>query len=571
MARRERIVFDLVEGERTVSGDDDGEDRADQPRSAGSELLRGLGASVVSGAARAWGWVSRHRMVSLVAAGATAALLVSSVAVGNAREQERLDLLGTAPGGVASLADPPTETWRYAPGGDTNLVGRYGFDVGAVVMGPNVVFLEGDQSGVNKSALGSADTRIRWREADLVAVNAESGEESWRVPLGVDPECTTPGAGGASRVLEEMVCLAGRSDARGVVVVTATGESAGPRRLARDESLSEEVLPAGNGLLFRARVEGDTPRINCSEAVMVPLACTVVGSTPDRTLVVRAEDARSGEEVWRREVPWTGDLGECWRNIVGDDRTDDVPPPGPGGQLSIWNWGAMVHVRTCGIAAAFRPDGTVTPGGTPIAGEELIAEQVYDPERDMLSTTIWDTAGEQVLTTDGWVSEGEATDGTPSDVFVIRGSGNDLAQGYRRDGTRVWEAEGSGVLVARVGDIGMLQEFVTSLRGIDLRTGRTLWEQDGLDAGLARSETATLPFTDGTTVMLAQVGTRSSTASDEAGSVVSAAPGGTRLLAVDARTGRIRWSAERDDLVWFAAAGRLLSVTRDGSLAGHDG
>ncbi|GAB3158473.1 hypothetical protein GCM10027059_03280 [Myceligenerans halotolerans] len=566
---REQIVFDLVEGEHEIDVADGGRGgQGGPPRSEGGELLRDLGAAVVAGMVRARGWVSRHRVVSLVATGVAAAVVLGTAAVGTVRDRERVELLRTAPGGVESLAGPPAEAWRYVPDGATGLVSWYGLGINAVAMGGNVVFLEGEHSELNRSGLDGSFPRLRWSDADLVAVDVRSGEESWRVPLGVDPECTPPGAGGAARALDEIVCLVGRPGERSAVAVTAAGEASEARRLDPGDAMPGEVVPAWDGLVVRVHLEGDVPEVDCSGADVYPQGCVVPDVPEDRAIVVRAETARSGDEVWREVVPWNGDLEMCSLRLDDMPVPDDEPAPGED-ELGVSVWASLIEVRSCGVAATFGPDGTVFPGGTAMLGD-LVTQYVYDYETEESSTTVRTTAGQEVLATDGWVASAEATDGTPSDLIIVEDGQGRWTQGYRRDGTRVWETESPGGMVARVGDTGIFRSATTAV-GMDLRTGRQLWEWNAADEGAPRTQPRPTTFTDGSSVMLALLGSEHMTAIYDDGTVESSDPGGIHLVAVDVDTGRTRWQAEHQDLNWFAVDGQLLSVTADGALVGHRG
>lgn len=572
--RPEQIVFDLVEGEHEIDGTGhDGREQGSPRRSAGGELLRDLGSSVLAGMVAARGWVSRHRVVSLVVTGVAAAVVLAAAALDTVREHERVDLLRTAPGGVESLAEPPLETWRYAPRGDTNLIDRYGLGTGSVVLGRNVVFLDGEQSGMNRSRLDAPDERVRWSDADLVAVDPRSGAEAWRVPLGTDPECTPPEAGGTSRVLNEITCLVGPAGERHAVTVTGDGDATGPRRLAPVDDARDTLLPVGGGLILRARVTGDVPDLDCSGAEVVPHGCRVSGGPPDRELVVRAEAASTGEVAWRKAVPWNGDLGDCHEQVAGDEGTGDLArrltePDLP----AVTVWASVVTVRTCGIAAAFLADGTMFAGGDLVigghvaSGDRLVSEQSYDPETGEISTTVRTTDGQEVLTTDGWVMENRATDGTPSDLIVIGAGQNGWTRAYRPDGTLVWESQDPGQFIARAGSIGVFERPSLTWLGIDLRTGRDLWERDGTADGPGGARTA---FTDGSALTLVTVPTGLTTVVDDDGTVVSRDTGRAQLVTIDVGSGRTRWTLEHEDTTWFSADGRLLSVADDGALVGH--
>ncbi|MBE1877953.1 PQQ-binding-like beta-propeller repeat protein [Myceligenerans pegani] len=569
MGRQDRIVFDLVEGEHEINEADDGRGGQGGPsRSGGGELLRDLGSAFLARMVGARGWVSRHRAASLIATGVAAAVVLTAAGFGTVREQHRVDLLRTAPGGVESLAGPPEEAWRHVPAGATNLAGWYGFGTGAVAIGRNVVFLEGEQSAVNRSGLHDLDERLRWDDAELVAIDVRSGEESWRVPLGDDPECTPPEAGGAARVLDEIVCLVGRPDERSVIAVDAAGEASEPRRLA-PEDLRAELTPAWNGLVVRAHSRGEAPDVDCSDAAMFPRGCTLSDDDPTWRVVVHAEDARTGDEVWRETVPWNDDLSSCLETTVNAGEPVIDPTA-----LSLSVWGGLIHVRGCGVEASFRADGKATTGDDVRLSEsgDLFFVQDYDYESNETTATVRTADGAEVLTTNGWLPDVDATDGTTSDMFVLMTELGSSLHGYRLDGSPAWELENvAEAMVGRVGQVGIFRRHDGRSTGIDLDSGDVLWEQSADEVivdGAVRPPTA---FTDGRSLLLASTPDAYQIIYGDDGDVLPQDAGRSHLIAVDVGTGRTRWTVESEDTIWFAVDGRLLSVAADGSLVGYRG
>ncbi|GAB4086886.1 hypothetical protein GCM10028784_35160 [Myceligenerans cantabricum] len=566
MKKREQIVFDLVDGEHEADRADGGPGPRPGP---GGGPLRGLGPAIVSGMVRARDGVSRHRTASLITTGVASVVVLALAGVGTAREQERVELLRAAPGGVESLAAPPAETWRYAPDGDTNLLGRYGLGTDGIEMDGNVVFFEGEQSRLLRARFDAPNAPVRWKEADLVALDAGTGAEAWRVPLGADPQCTPAEATSLGIVsAEELVCLVGNGDDRSAVVVTADGGTTEPRLLAEDgfERVGE-TIPGPGGLVVRAWFDGDAPEIDCANPLLIPDSCRTT-TEPDRVVIVSAVDARTGDERWHGTAPWTGDTFACVR-----DRRGNGTPELDVSALSVTVWSGRIHVQGCGVDEAFLPDGTAVRTGSLISRfDDLVVEENYAAQVNGPTTTVRTADGAKLFSAAGWVTTGEAGDGTPAEIIVVADPQGGSAQGFRRDGTVAWKSEdASGTMVARTGETGLFQPFDSNVLGIDLSTGERVWEWTGKEAGLGAGATR-MPgaFTDGETVLMvynpgpleAEPDTAAEGAADGAGRQVD-------LVALDARSGHIRWNTEHDDHTWFAVGGHLLSLGSDGSLAGH--
>lgn len=577
--RSERIVVELVDGGRvTAPGDDDGYDDAGGPavpvRAGPGEVLRDLGGAALGGAVRLRARVARHRAVSLVATGTAAAVVLTVAGVGTARENERIEVLRATPGGVESLDSAPREAWRYVMDRPAASPLRWlGMGAGVTAMGPNAVFLEGEQREPRGTDLGHEPPA--WKDADLVAVDVHSGREAWRVPLGPDAECS---ASDGRHALRQMVCLIEADGARSSVVVTADGAVSEPHEL--DEDADErygEAVAGPAGLVVRGTFEGERPEIDCSDAVLTPQDCEVTGGA-DRTTVVRAEDARTGDEVWTARVPWAGeDLTSC---MAGDYRLDQGPQPADMDldALTVHSGGELVQVGGCGVELAFLPDGTSLEGwaGTSDDGRYVTAHS-YDPDEMLSRTTIRTADGEPFLEVEGTAGVYGVDDGTPSDTVMVTVEDGSSVQGFRRDGTRAWAADetapGLAVrdLIARVGDVGVFSTPGTAVLGLDIRSGKPLWELRGADHGLPAVAGHAGAFTDGRSVLVVYPPEPGSVQLDPEGTATSSrALPGIDLAAIDAASGRLRWQARSESWIWLAIDGRLLSVTDDGALVGYD-
>jgi outer membrane protein assembly factor BamB len=307
------------------------------------------------------------------------------------------------------------------------------------------------------------------------------------------------------------------------------------------------------------------------------LTITQAGGAALPSWLTASIDSRTGEIVWQETVPWNGDLNACHHVFAEEEDTGysyDEPGTARDADLpGISFWTSLIHVEACGVSATFLPDGTKLLGDEPVLGgaallsSGLILVVDHGYESGEYSTTLRTVAGQEILTTDGDVMSALTTDGTPSDLVLVGNAQGAGVRAHRQDGTHVWEAEEIlGRLTARVGDTGIFHGAAEGIAGIDLRTGRQLWERGEAVDGSIGLDGMITAFTDGRSVMLAGTEEPNIYATEGTPSE-DAAP--ARLVAIDAGTGRTRWTLEHDDHTWFAVAGRLMSVTDDGALVGY--
>lgn len=580
--RSERIVVDLIDSGRVITGDDDGAgEPAAPPRSGAGEVWGDLGTAVLAGVMRVRGWVTRHRRVSLVATGTAAAVVLTFAGVGTARENERIDLLRAAPGGVVSLAGPPAEAWRYEPGRDLGLQRPpWGGVTGGVVLDGRLVMLEGTRpEGGQPDPFAPGYTP--WAEADVVALDVDSGTPAWRVPLGARPECTELDGSRFAQVNEllrpeRITCVAGAPEERRAVVIGAGGVVGVPRALSPgDAERHGEPQPGPEGLVLRARFEGEAPRLRCEETEMEGVTCEVVGDAPERRAVVRAEDAVTGDERWTRTVRWNSrsDLYGCLPTSYLEVDTD-LTRPDPD-VLDVVALGEQIQVIGCGVEAYFTADGG--DGATavlPVGQDHLSISWEYTAQDAAGTGTVRTADGTKLFDTRDIPATIETTDGRPADVVLLMTHDGRLTA-RRLDGSRAWPGaprimnEGAiGTVNARVDGVVVMDNHDGPTVARDLRDAAELWRWNPFEAELGTAVMRSTSFTDGRTLLLVYV-----TSSD----VVVGPDGAERLqgpaelVALDVRTGRERWRTSHDDATWLAAEGRLVSITDDGVLVGHDG
>ncbi|GAB4086888.1 hypothetical protein GCM10028784_35180 [Myceligenerans cantabricum] len=567
MAKRDRVVFDLVEDDHEI-----GAGGGTRPPARAGVPLRGLGPAFLSGVLTVRGRVARHRVASGVAVGVAAAVVLGLAVLETVGERERIELLRDAPGGVTSLAGPPVEEWRYEPDGSIGLVRSVwgGPPTGAAELGGNLVLLAGERTTDGDDPDGAVPS---WSDAYLVAVDVQSGSEAWRVPLGTDPDCTVLHDGGAVAsgempAPERITCLSGDPGARSAVVVDADGAVSAPRPLrARDAESYGDPVAAPDGLVVRARFEGVEPQVDCSFEDDGGWGCTTRRVDPDRAAVVRAEDATTGEEVWRETVSWSGYRDGCVVMPDGLDPGDGEPVVDPNA-LEVRAFGDRgVTVSGCGVSRTIWSDGTTEDAAWSFASDGWTYGPTGASEWEMI---VRSPAGDDLFTTTDYPVLVKASDGRTREIVLL--SGPSGVRGHHLDGTPAWpdghedHAMIPGTVPARVGDVVLVDGDGGGVLALDLPTGTKRWEwgQDGSDASSATA------FTDGDTVLLVLVEGAGDATGPLTGEVGSDGPHGpAELVALDVRSGTVRWQAEHDDATWLSIDGRLVSVTDDGALVGH--
>jgi len=427
----------------------------------------------------------RAAVVGAVAAGVTL-VLGGMLAVDAWHGRADLDRLRAAPGGVEPLPDAPRELWTA--------------DVGVMT---GLAFLP--------------DTVVALEEQEAVAYSLDSGEERWRVEVGANAQCGNPIIWSlpSGRPDPTLVCVApvledadgtpldesqltidpttGRVEASAwtVTVVDEDGEVLGSRGTTSEGGFP---TPGLGGTIVRAQRVGEAPAGD--GAVVEPDATTgEVSDLPEgRPAVVRVEDALTGEARWETELPFVARSGQCveWGETDGEQTTRAELE-----NLWVAAESRLVRVEGCGVSAWFTPDGTrLDDVGVPGDGVVALGDGTYyrDPTSNDFS----------------W--------GYPPDLEDVAAPAI-----LDPDGSVRWEAPGP-VVVPRSTDGGPTPSLVSE--GLELvafdETGRELWRTDEVGTP--------------DTVLVATSDTV----------VVSDGYGEGFLTALDAATGRERWTLDRE-------------------------
>ncbi|MFI6425105.1 PQQ-binding-like beta-propeller repeat protein [Promicromonospora sp. NPDC050880] len=533
------FVFDLV---------DDG---ADDPQVsfAGSGAGGGPGAEPEPDGCPAGDAPLRDRERYLRVLGPVAAVLAvvlgTGLAVEGVRDGARMERMRDVPGGVADVSRPLDEAWTWD--GPVGWAGATGDDVWgteAVVLGDRLVVPSGN---------------------DLVALDPASGDVAWTARLGADPECGPLGsAGWGAAVARRLVCLTGDAADRVAVVVGPDGTVSAERVLdPADTERYGRPRPGPDGTVLRAQRVGPAPGPLPDGAGCDDMGeCT--GTVEEgRDVVLRAEDAVTGDERWNVTIPFRATRADQCANWGGDSWDGTVST----GQLNVEDFGAqvqdqLVQVYGCGVQSAVTPDGLVLgtrmdPGSGGVERLRSGGYAEYTFEGD-LRTVLLDADGERVGEVEGYVLEPLTVTGPEAPTLMSAGGLGTRLASYALDGTPRWDVparEGVQQFLAQVEGTAVMLAVPGSVLGVDLATGAERWTWDGGDP--EGSSTGTLfvsrAFTDGRSVLL----------------VVEDGSGAAGLTALDAETGEVVWERPpaAEDLtgdVWSGPVSGLLAV--DGSL-----
>ncbi|WP_423462695.1 PQQ-binding-like beta-propeller repeat protein [Promicromonospora sp. MS192] len=534
---REPVVFDLVGG----GPDDDGPEGSGAPADDGSAVGRpagGEGADAVGGSPARRRLPHLSRRTWLLAVAVAAVVAVALTAVDLVRDHRREDLMRTSAVGVASLADPPEETWTVpydVPFGSAAFVHQPVVVMdGLLVLLPSAlrdVYLQDPATGET----GPAPAGF----SDVTAVDPASGAVAWRVPLGEDAVCGPTGYD-ASVTTDRLTCLQGPEDAREVLTVERDGGT-GVRsaELAGDE----RVFPGPEGMVVRVRpIEEPAGSEECDD----PAGCGNGTPTARHEVRVVAEDAVTGAERWTEDVDLTAPDG-----VICRDASDPGSAPvGDTEALHVAAGTESVVVQGCGTDATLSTDGTrldlvaAEGSGSPAWVTELGSGR-FAVQTGPAGMTVVDGAGHVLGTLEGLVQPVAVAPDAPDDLWFAGRTGGTGFDAVREDGSTAWtERSGTRVLLA-ARDV-VVMERGSRLIGLDRDTGAELWERAGDDtSGLANFRTVT----DGETV---------------AGVYLPPEGGGAGMLvAVGLATGAERWTVPVTGMV-VAVGGHLVEVTADG-------
>ncbi|WP_369370514.1 hypothetical protein AB1046_17195 [Promicromonospora sp. Populi] len=503
----------------------------------------------------------RLRVVAPVAA-VLAIVLGTGFAVDGVRDAARMERIRAVDGGVLDLSAPLEEVWEWE--GRMDVDPTFGVFEVADLQG-TLAFRSGDE---------------------VVGLDPASGEEAWTVPLGTDVECgPTGGSLGWAPPQSTLVCLQGAAAEREVVVVGADGVVTGPRTLrAADTREYGTPRPGPAGTVLRAERVGPRSAVDLGESECGPegeCSGTVDGG---RDLVLRAEDAATGEERWRVTVPFrpTGAencaswmYGMPWDAPAGLGWPDEAPGPDESAidpEVFGADIGAgLIDLWGCGVQSSVTPDGLVlrTGGGAPAFGGVVVlpsggyaGQDVSSDGQGSTSTTLFGPGGDVIGSIGGYATGPQVTDEPGAMTLLgVDGSGERLLS-YAVDGTPRWNvAQGTdpSQFLAQVDGTAVAMNWMAELRGLDLATGAERWTwqpSDDLDDWSEESGGyVAQAFTDGQFLLLQLYGGN----------------GGAGLVSLDVASGEQAWHRTDADgasgwpgAVLVAVDGHLLEVTQTG-------
>ncbi|TFF16965.1 outer membrane protein assembly factor BamB family protein [Cellulosimicrobium funkei] len=355
--------------------------------------------------------------------------------------QGRADVerLRAAPGGLEPLPDAPVERWTA----DVEVSGGLALLPGAVVT------VE-DGTAVARSLDDGAE---RWR-VDVGAHASCGGQLLWSLPFGepastlvcVAPSSDAVGLGGVTDLQLDPETGRVLASDWAVTVLAADGEVLGRRDTT---SAGGAPIPGTDGTLLRAQRVGEVPAGD-GAVVEQDVATGEVADLPlGRPAVVRVEDALTGDTRWEADVPFVEGSGQCvgWTEADG---TETI-------RAELENlWAAtethLVRVEGCGVTAWFTPGGErLDDQENPLDGVVALADGTYYRDPSGYAST-WGSAAtaprdaaRAVLAADGavrWEPPGpilvpRSSDG--SDAPLLTRSEGELVA-FDGDGSELWRS-----------------------------------------------------------------------------------------------------------------------------------
>lgn len=480
------------------------------------------------------------RRYGLVAA-VLAIVLGTGLVVDGVRDDARVERMRDVPGGVVDVTSPLEETWSWD--GDTISQDS---------------LADGDL--VQVAVLG--DLLVLETDGGLLALRPATGEEAWTVPLGADPECGPTGTPWWSElVTSAVVCLQGSGPGREVIAVGPDGVASAPRTLEVGDARRHGVPhPGPDGTVLRAVRVGPASAVDLGDAECADrVECTGTVEA-GRDLVLRAEDAVTGEVRWSTTVPFRAMEAEDCR-AVPDGQSDDGRPSDEldADAFSTWATADLVIALGCGVPwAVLSADGVrlgdqaagpTSAVSLDTGGYVVETSEVSD---DAVSSTLFSSSGEVVAEIAGYVSRPETVDEPDATTLLAADPSGARLLSYGVDGTLRWdvavEERGTGFL-AQVAGTAVRLTVDGTVQGLDLATGDPWWSwdppvgEDGRPQGHAEVSQA---FTDGRSLLLLLHG----------GSV------GAGLVSLDVASG---------DVVWDGSADGVVSPGQDAGLVAVDG
>ncbi|NNU26699.1 PQQ-binding-like beta-propeller repeat protein [Isoptericola sediminis] len=485
----DHVRFDLVADDEGGPGDGGGTAGAG---SAGEPTVPGWFSRHVGGPVRArWRATPRRLQIGIVAVTTVA---VVGAAAGIAALDARADAahaehMAAMPGGVADLSEPLHETWRVET------------DDGVLAVLPDGVVVTRDG-------------------ADVLGVDAATGEEVWRHELGALAECGSRSTGAAVAPSGTLVCVHGAGE-RTATVLDATGVVLGERDLGfanwgreiwdRD---APQILPAQDGTIAVLERATHGLALDPTDPVADLARARSEGRWQDPT--VRVEDALTGEVRGEAtlELRTAADLAGCATSDGPDgSSTLHVAP-------TLWVWGGEVHFSVCRESVALSTDGERSE---PVRYPSVDGGFVQPVEG---GTRLVDASGDVERTIPGAVVEPTVVDGTTGPRLVLVEEGRLAGLG---DGDRLWTADAEEIdgYLARADGVAVLLLDDGTVSAVDLGTGDVRWTRDDLSPGDHGGVHGAA--TDGSIALLTVTG----------GPL-------TDLVAVDLDDGRTVWSTTAD-------------------------
>lgn len=528
--------------------------------------------------------IPRSRRGRALLAGGAAAVLVAGVAGGVAIDR-LVDAaqLRAAPGGVTTLEVEPARRWSVEV---------------TSPLSAHLVRMPG--------AVGVVTTDR------VLGLDPATGAERWSVPLGANASCGPLPAvrSEAALVLDELVCVSfddateasdGSPDpeaARTVIVIDADGTT-------QERALEPGVtaVPAADGGLFVVERTGDAPDEAAAQAGLEIVrdvdgnVISLDGTLQDGwDLRVHLEDAATGEDRWRRDLPFAP--VDSWDCLTWGDREPELDLDRA---ISTVSTPTVLAVGTCGVSAVLTPEGDrveefdelMSEGWEPGAADQaslqiFVQDGVPYIQHGLgsLPGTRYPLPGGGYARVDGVVvtPDGERvrTDGPVLDPFTTDGSDGPLLVQQGRalvaldlDGTRLWTSEvGAYGVLGRTADLAVVAGSPRgALQGVDLASGEVVWSADPelLVPGLTWTGLDTLvfaAFTDGDTLLLAvnDDPTDAANINPQPGEATSPVTSGLRLLALDLDSGEVRWEQRQETpyTQLLGVDGHLVQITEQG-------
>ncbi|MGW9417046.1 outer membrane protein assembly factor BamB family protein [Cellulosimicrobium funkei] len=478
----------------------------------------------------------RRGRPAAVVAGVTAGValvLGGMLAVDAWQGRADLERLRAAPGGLEPLPDAPVERWTA----DVEVSGGLALLPGAVVT------VE-DGTAVARSLDDGAE---RWR-VDVGAHASCGGQLLWSLPFGepastlvcVAPSSDAVGLGGVTDLQLDPETGRVLASDWAVTVLAADGEVLGRRDTT---SAGGAPIPGTDGTLLRAQRVGEVPAGD-GAVVEQDVATGEVADLPlGRPAVVRVEDALTGDTRWEADVPFVEGSGQCvgWTEADG---TETI-------RAELENlWAAtethLVRVEGCGVTAWFTPGGErLDDQENPLDGVVALADGTYYRDPSGYAST-WGSAAtaprdaaRAVLAADGAVRWEP-----PDPILVPRSSdGSDAPLLARSEGELV-AFDGDGSELWRSSEVVAPEAVLVATHDTVVVSGgsSTGW-MTGLDA-----TTGTVRWSlDRETVEAAAGGSVSwmDTAYTDGRRAILLAyqdDGRTDLLAIDLADGHVAWS-----------------------------